>query len=68
MTHIEVTVLTELEHTKKLLTIAVEALRKINNEELNAQRPGGYCSKSAMLSHVALELINSSNKTYFKLW
>jgi hypothetical protein len=34
-----------------------EALKQINDEELNSQRPGGGYSKSAALSYEALEKV-----------
>lgn len=37
------------------LSVAKDYLEKINNEELNSQRPGGGYSKSATLSYEALE-------------
>lgn len=48
---------TELSDLKTKLAIAIEALEKVNKEELNSQRPGGGHSKSATISYEALNKI-----------
>lgn len=47
----------DLEDAKELIRSLEKVLIDINEEELNAQRPGGGYSKSARLSHEALNLI-----------
>lgn len=37
------------------LDLAIEALKKINQEELNSQRPGGGYTTSARISYQALQ-------------
>jgi hypothetical protein len=38
----------------EVLKLSVDALEKINKEELNSMRPGGYYSRSASISFEAL--------------
>jgi hypothetical protein len=42
---------------ERKLAVAKEALKNINKEELNSQRPGGGYSKSARISFEALKKI-----------
>ena len=48
----------QLEKMTKALQVAREALKAINKEELDNQRPGGGYSKSASLSYETLTEIN----------
>lgn len=48
---------TENQSIKQSLVIAIMALKEINRQELNAQRPGGGHSRSATISYEALKTL-----------
>jgi uncharacterized coiled-coil protein SlyX len=48
----------EIMKLQEKLTIVVDALKKINKEELNSQRPGGSHSVSARISYDTLKKLD----------
>jgi hypothetical protein len=52
----------ELEKYKKLAEELRDVLKQINIGELNSQRPGGYYSKSAILSYDAINTYDAATK------
>jgi hypothetical protein len=52
----------DLDAANALLDKAVKALREINDNEINAQRPGGSPSRSATISYDAVKEIEASRR------